>query len=877
MKFGATLQQPKSHDALLRLQDAEVRLLESMRKSIEMRIKSDKSYANGLGEMVKQAQRLDNAEFSNPIFEVWGEIIKKTEDIASRVRQNAEDMSSKTVEKLSLLINEKKASRKMLAEERQRLDAELAASKREVETQKSEYAKLVDKLKTERAKYEDLYNKSKGGSKFEEAKSKVLKTCTRLHKTHNQYVVAIHDYNQQHSAYLRTTLPGLLNYHQAIQEDMVEQCKDILLEYTLLASTCSEDFIANQKDIDVAVNRINHLTEYDGFLEKYKDSQIEEDTVVFDEGLLEDYSGTLQKDKIAVDDLNLESVEHSVTAVKEDLKCARIAREQKEEQLQKMEEEIRDLQSQPLDEKGKNDLSVKKRAVLILKKELAELKCKEQKNQAQCDLLEKPLEQVKEDGPPAGVELLDIGDKSDTSSTGGAKGGTFAKNKFLGKLSKITKKQATSPPTPPSKDFLDKSDASKNQVQGQSYEVHDLPDAKPAPTAKSVEGEVIEIPADGAYIKMRLNPNSELTEEEWFHGVLPRDEVQRLLQNDGDYLVRESKNKKTGETQYVLSVYWQGHKHFIIQKGEEGWRFEGGSYKTIQELIFYQHKSGSAVTNRSQAYLKKPILREDWQLKNDDVVIKEKIGSGNFGDVCKGVYNGKEVAIKTCKETLNEDQRKKFIQEARILRQYSHKNIVQFVGIAAQKQPVLIVMEYVEGGALLTFLRKKGSSQTVKALVKMCEDAAAGMSYLESKHCIHRDLAARNCLIGKDNVVKISDFGMSREEEEYTVSDGLKQIPIKWTAPEALNYGKYTSLCDVWSYGVLMWEIFSGGQQPYPGLTNQQARERVDAGYRMPRPETAPENVYELMLKCWQYDPDQRIHFSEIFRELQKIRPKIKT
>ncbi|XP_013396735.1 tyrosine-protein kinase Fer-like [Lingula anatina] len=310
MKFGATLQQPKSHDALLRLQDAEVRLLESMRKSIEMRIKSDKSYANGLGEMVKQAQRLDNAEFSNPIFEVWGEIIKKTEDIASRVRQNAEDMSSKTVEKLSLLINEKKASRKMLAEERQRLDAELAASKREVETQKSEYAKLVDKLKTERAKYEDLYNKSKGGSKFEEAKSKVLKTCTRLHKTHNQYVVAIHDYNQQHSAYLRTTLPGLLNYHQAIQEDMVEQCKDILLEYTLLASTCSEDFIANQKDIDVAVNRINHLTEYDGFLEKYKDSQIEEDTVVFDEGLLEDYSGTLQKDKIAVDDLNLESVEH---------------------------------------------------------------------------------------------------------------------------------------------------------------------------------------------------------------------------------------------------------------------------------------------------------------------------------------------------------------------------------------------------------------------------------------------------------------------------------------------------------------------------------------------------------------------------------------
>lgn len=121
------------------------------------------------------------------------------------------------------------------------------------------------------------------------------------------------------------------------------------------------------------------------------------------------------------------------------------------------------------------------------------------------------------------------------------------------------------------------------------------------------------------------------------------------------------------------------------------------------------------------------------------------------------------------------------------------------------------------------------------------------MRYLESKNCIHRDLAARNCLIDFENSVKISDFGMSREEEEYIgmviyayiilvlnnlfpVSDGMKQIPVKWTAPEALNFGKYTSLCDVWSYGILMWEIFSKGDTPYSGMTNSRARERIDTG-----------------------------------------------
>lgn len=170
---------------------------------------------------------------------------------------------------------------------------------------------------------------------------------------------------------------------------------------------------------------------------------------------------------------------------------------------------------------------------------------------------------------------------------------------------------------------------------------------------------------------------------------------------------------------------------------------------------------------------------------------------------------------------------------------------------------------------MLTHLKNKGVSLTARQLTKMCIDAAAGMKYLEEKHCIHRDLAARNCLLNEKSSVKISDFGMSREEQEYVVSDGLKQIPIKWTAPEALNYGKYTSLSDVWSYGILMFEIFSRGQTPYLGMSNTKAREMVESGFRMPAPERMPDVMYQLMTRCWQYDPEQRPRFSEIHCELE--------
>jgi tyrosine-protein kinase Fer len=237
-----------------------------------------------------------------------------------------------------------------------------------------------------------------------------------------------------------------------------------------------------------------------------------------------------------------------------------------------------------------------------------------------------------------------------------------------------------------------------------------------------------------------------LDEEIWFHGVLPRGEVVRLLVTDGDFLVRET--VRNDEKQIVLSVMWTSPRHFIVQTSPEGlYRFEGPGFATVQELIMHQYHSGLPVTSRSGAILKTPIAREDWELNNDDVQLVDKIGRGNFGDVYKANLKSKSkpyetlsVAVKTCKVTLPEEQKKKFLQEGRILKQYDHPNIVRFIGICVQKQPIMIVMELVPGGSLLNYLRNNGNSLTPKCLLGMCLDAAAGMQYLESKNCIHRDL-----------------------------------------------------------------------------------------------------------------------------------------
>uniref|UniRef100_A0AAR2IVR1 Ephrin type-B receptor 3 n=1 Tax=Pygocentrus nattereri TaxID=42514 RepID=A0AAR2IVR1_PYGNA len=263
------------------------------------------------------------------------------------------------------------------------------------------------------------------------------------------------------------------------------------------------------------------------------------------------------------------------------------------------------------------------------------------------------------------------------------------------------------------------------------------------------------------------------------------------------------------------------------------------------------------------------------------VKIEEVIGAGEFGEVCRGRLKlpGRReiiVAIKTLKVGYTERQRRDFLSEASIMGQFDHPNIIRLEGVVTKSRPVMIVTEFMENGALDSFLRLNDGQFTVIQLVGMLRGIAAGMKYLSDMNYVHRDLAARNILVNSNLVCKVSDFGLSRFLEDdpsdptYTSSLGGK-IPIRWTAPEAIAYRKFTSASDVWSYGIVMWEVMSYGERPYWDMSNQDVINAVEQDYRLPPPMDCPTALHQLMLDCWVKERNLRPKFSQIVNTLDKL------
>ncbi|KAG8001677.1 Ephrin type-A receptor 6, partial [Nibea albiflora] len=261
------------------------------------------------------------------------------------------------------------------------------------------------------------------------------------------------------------------------------------------------------------------------------------------------------------------------------------------------------------------------------------------------------------------------------------------------------------------------------------------------------------------------------------------------------------------------------------------------------------------------------------------ICIERVIGAGEFGEVCSGRLRvpGRmdiAVAIKTLKGGYMDQQRRDFLREASIMGQFNNPNIIRLEGVVTKSRPVMIVVEYMENGALDSFLRTRDGQFTVLQLVGMMRGISVGMTYLSEMGYVHRDLAARNILVDENLVCKVSDFGMSRileddSEAAYTATGG--KIPIRWTAPEAIAYGKFSSASDVWSYGIVMWEVMSYGERPYWEMSNQDVILSIEEGYRLPAPMGCPVTLHQLMLHCWQKESSQRPRFNNVLSFLDKL------
>ncbi|WVZ65752.1 hypothetical protein U9M48_015067 [Paspalum notatum var. saurae] len=261
----------------------------------------------------------------------------------------------------------------------------------------------------------------------------------------------------------------------------------------------------------------------------------------------------------------------------------------------------------------------------------------------------------------------------------------------------------------------------------------------------------------------------------------------------------------------------------------------------------------------------------EWEIDVKLLKFGNKVASGSYGDLYRGTYCSQDVAIKVLKpERINADMQREFAQEVYIMRKVRHKNVVQFIGACTKPPNLCIVTEYMSGGSVYDYLHKHKGVFKLPALVGVAMDVSKGMSYLHQNNIIHRDLKTANLLMDENGTVKVADFGVARVKAQSGVMTA-ETGTYRWMAPEVIEHKPYDHKADVFSFGILMWELLTG-KIPYEYLTPLQAAVGVvQKGLRPTIPKHTHAKLSELLQKCWQQDPAQRPDFSEILGTLQRI------
>uniref|UniRef100_A0A8D2L4B0 Tyrosine-protein kinase n=1 Tax=Varanus komodoensis TaxID=61221 RepID=A0A8D2L4B0_VARKO len=368
-----------------------------------------------------------------------------------------------------------------------------------------------------------------------------------------------------------------------------------------------------------------------------------------------------------------------------------------------------------------------------------------------------------------------------------------------------------------------------------------------------------------------------LETEEWFFKGISRKDADRYLLAPGNaigsFMIRDS---ETTQGCYSLSVKdfdsqnkVEKVKHYRIRTLDSGGYYVSprSTFKSLQELVSYYkgQSDGLCQTLTFPCIAPKPQQpweKDAWEIPRSSLKLEQKLGAGQFGEVWMATYNTHtKVAVKTMKPGSMSVEA--FLEEANIMKTLQHDKLVKLHAVVTKEEPIYIITEFMEKGSLLDFLKSdEGRKQPLPRLIDFASQIAEGMAFIEQQNYIHRDLRAANILVSGLLVCKIADFGLARviDDNEYTAREGSK-FPIKWTAPEAINYGSFTIKSDVWSFGVLLMEIITYGRTPYPGMSHMEVIRALERGYRMPCPEGCPREFYEVMMRCWEKQPENRPTF----------------
>lgn len=368
----------------------------------------------------------------------------------------------------------------------------------------------------------------------------------------------------------------------------------------------------------------------------------------------------------------------------------------------------------------------------------------------------------------------------------------------------------------------------------------------------------------------------------WFHGKMSRSEAEEQLasKEEGLFLIRESANFPGDYTLCICSQDKVEHYH-IIYNHNKLTIDEEVFFENLTQLVEHYRKDADGLCSR----LKKPLEKKGkmeystyqkifeetgWVIKENDIKLQELLGGGHFANVYKAEYlpTHTPVAAKVLKD--NNKASHLFLVEASVMTSLRHPNLVSLIGLVTGGKAIQIITEFMAKGCLMDYLRSRGRAVITKEdQIKFASDTARGMAYLENKSIVHRDLATRNVLLNDDDVAKVSDFGLARPE--FANQEG-SHLPIKWTAPEALEKGNFTNKSDVWSFGILLWEIYTYGRVPYPRIPLADVIRRIKDGYRMDKPEDCPDDVYDIMLTVWDINPDKRPSFKSLSKKLDQMR-----